>query len=155
MPCTSRLAAKCSAGLLGQKLALRAALHAPVWLPVHRTQPGRAAHHCTLHAGFEGVERVPSMFVLLGNFQSYACSSASTDYAAVGDNFSALASLLAAFPRIMARACPALVLPCGAASHHESCGRHCRLCTLMTGNDGAKRRMWAAVGWSMVRSVDA
>lgn len=53
--------------------------------------------------GFEGVERVPSMFVLLGNFQSFACASASTDYAAVAENFGALAQLLASFPRIMVR----------------------------------------------------
>jgi hypothetical protein len=43
------------------------------------------------------------MFVLLGNFQSFACSSASTDYASVKDNFAALAALLASFPRIMVR----------------------------------------------------
>jgi hypothetical protein len=46
------------------------------------------------------MERVPSMFVLLGSFQSYACNSASTDYAAVKDNFRALADLLAGFSRI-------------------------------------------------------
>lgn len=40
------------------------------------------------------------MFVLLGSFQSFACNSASTDYAAVKDNFSALADLLSGFSRI-------------------------------------------------------
>ncbi|EIE23695.1 DNA polymerase epsilon, subunit B [Coccomyxa subellipsoidea C-169] len=52
--------------------------------------------------GFEGLERVPSMFVLLGNFQSFSCNAASTDYAALKDNFGALAGTLASFPRIRA-----------------------------------------------------
>ena len=43
------------------------------------------------------------MFVLMGNFQSFACSSASTDYAAIKANFGALAALLASFPRIVVR----------------------------------------------------
>ena len=58
---------------------------------------------CNPCAGFEGLERVPSMFVLMGNFQSFACSSASTDYAAIKANFGALAALLASFPRIVVR----------------------------------------------------
>jgi hypothetical protein len=57
-----------------------------------------------LGAGFEGLERIPSMFVLLGSFQSYACASASTDYGAVKDNFAALADALEGFSRIKVRA---------------------------------------------------
>ena len=53
-----------------------------------------------LCAGFEGLERVPSMFVLLGNFQSFSCNAASTDYSAVKDNFAALAEVISSFPRI-------------------------------------------------------
>ena len=53
-----------------------------------------------LGAGFEGLERVPSMFVLLGNFQSFSCNAASTDYPALKDNFAALAEVIASFPRI-------------------------------------------------------
>ena len=65
--------------------------------PAARCPPPVLLQPCT---GFEGLERVPSMFVLMGNFQSFACSSASTDYAAIRDNFGALAALLASFPRI-------------------------------------------------------
>ncbi len=43
------------------------------------------------------------MFVLLGNFQSFSCNAASTDYAALKDNFGALAETLASFPRIRVR----------------------------------------------------
>ncbi len=31
--------------------------------------------------GFESLERVPSMFVLMGSFQSFSCNAATTDYA--------------------------------------------------------------------------
>lgn len=46
------------------------------------------------------MERVPSMFVLLGSFQSFSCNATSTDYTSIKDNFAALAELLAGFPRI-------------------------------------------------------
>jgi hypothetical protein len=45
------------------------------------------------------------MFVLLGNFQSFSCNAASTDYPALKDNFAALAEVIASFPRI--RVCAA------------------------------------------------
>ena len=46
------------------------------------------------HAGFESLETVPAVFVFMGNFQSYPATSASTDYDAVKQNFSALAAVL-------------------------------------------------------------
>lgn len=51
-------------------------------------------------AGFEGLDRVPSMFVLMGSFQSFSCQAATTDYAAVKANFTALAQLISGFTRI-------------------------------------------------------
>ena len=55
-------------------------------------------------AGFEGLERVPSMFVLMGSFQSFSCNAATTDYAAVKANFTALAQLISEFTRITVHA---------------------------------------------------
>ena len=41
------------------------------------------------------------MFVLMGNFNSSACTGASCDYGAVRSNFGLLAGLLSRFPRIL------------------------------------------------------
>ena len=43
------------------------------------------------------------MFVLMGNFQSYPATSATTDYDAVRQNFSALASVLQRHRRLVVR----------------------------------------------------
>jgi len=51
-------------------------------------------------AGFESLDRVPSMFVLMGSFQSFSCNAATTDYAGVKANFTALAQLINDFTRI-------------------------------------------------------
>ncbi len=40
------------------------------------------------------------MFVLMGSFQSFSCGAATTDYASVKANFTALAQLIAGFTRI-------------------------------------------------------
>ncbi len=40
------------------------------------------------------------MFVLMGSFQSFSCNAATTDYAAVKTNFTALAQLISEFTRI-------------------------------------------------------
>ena len=40
------------------------------------------------------------MFVLMGSFQSFSCGAATSDYAAVKANFTALAQLIAGFTRI-------------------------------------------------------
>ena len=53
--------------------------------------------------GFESLERVPSMFVLMGSFQSFSCNAATTDYAGVKANFTALAQLINDFTRISVR----------------------------------------------------
>ena len=43
------------------------------------------------------------MFVLMGSFQSFSCNAATTDYAAVKANFTALAQLISEFTRIAVR----------------------------------------------------
>ena len=43
------------------------------------------------------------MFVLMGSFQSFSCGAATTDYASVKANFTALAQLIARFTRITVR----------------------------------------------------
>ncbi|KAK9814165.1 hypothetical protein WJX72_001491 [[Myrmecia] bisecta] len=53
-----------------------------------------------LLTGYEMMENVPSLFVLMGNFQSYSCASASTDYTAIRENFSSLAAALSQHRRI-------------------------------------------------------
>ena len=70
----------------------------------------------TVAAGFEGMDTVPRMFVLMGNFQSYSATSATTDYDAVRQNFSALASVLQRHRRLVVR-------PCG----RPECPRQCAL----------------------------
>ncbi len=44
------------------------------------------------------------MFVLMGSFQSFSCNAATTDYAAVKANFTALAQLISEFTRITVHA---------------------------------------------------
>ncbi|CAK0783094.1 hypothetical protein CVIRNUC_006289 [Coccomyxa viridis] len=63
----------------------------------------KPATHDRLRAifeGFEQLDQVPSMFVLMGSFQSFSCGAATTDYASVKANFTALAQLIAGFTRI-------------------------------------------------------
>ena len=50
------------------------------------------------------------MFVLMGSFQSFSCNAATTDYAAVKANFTALAQLISDFARIAVRMTPGI--PC-------------------------------------------
>jgi hypothetical protein len=57
-------------------------------------------------AGFEELDTVPRMFVLMGNFQSYPATLATTDYDAVRQNFSALASVLQRHRRLVVQAMP-------------------------------------------------
>ena len=79
-------------------------------------------------AGFEGLERVPSMFVLMGSFQSFSCNAATTDYAAIKANFTALAQLISEFTRITVRdtlrrlppALPHLHVACALTQSHHS-----------------------------------
>jgi len=49
------------------------------------------------------MDTVPRMFVLMGNFQSYSATSATTDYDAVRQNFSALAGVLQRHKRLVVR----------------------------------------------------
>ena len=63
------------------------------------------------------MDTVPRMFVLMGNFQSYSATSATTDYDAVRQNFSALAGVLQRHKRLVVRA------PAGAsAARNSGCG---------------------------------
>ena len=52
------------------------------------------------------MDSVPAVFVLMGNFQSYSATSATTDYAAIKQNFSALAAALQRHRRLTVRSCP-------------------------------------------------
>lgn len=55
--------------------------------------------------GFESLETVPAVFVFMGNFQSFSATSASTDYDAIKQNFSALAAVLQRHRRLVVRPC--------------------------------------------------
>ena len=59
------------------------------------------------------------MFVLMGTFQSFSCGAATTDYAAVKANFTALAELIAGFTRIKVSLSftPSNSLHCAARRH--------------------------------------
>ncbi len=52
-------------------------------------------------AGYEQLEELPTLMLLMGNFQSAACAA---DAAAARDTFAALAATLLRFPRLQARA---------------------------------------------------
>ena len=56
--------------------------------------------NCSI-AGFESLEQLPSLFVLMGNFHSFSCTAASTDYAAVKANFASFGMMLSQHERIM------------------------------------------------------
>ena len=68
------------------------------------------------------------MFVLMGSFQSFYCNAATTDYAAVKANFTALAQLISEFTRITVRdtrrrlalALPHLPVACALTHPHHS-----------------------------------
>ena len=50
--------------------------------------------------GYESMEVVPSLFVLMGNFCSYPCNLASHDFAELRGQFAQLGALIASHPRI-------------------------------------------------------
>lgn len=51
-------------------------------------------------AGFEGLDTVPSTFVLMGNFSSQPTTTASTDYSAIKEQFKSLANIIVQYPRL-------------------------------------------------------
>ena len=58
-------------------------------------------HFCLLpHIGFDKLDTVPSSFVLMGNFQSQPATTASTDYAAIRDQFKSLAGIISQYHRL-------------------------------------------------------
>ncbi|KAL3133858.1 hypothetical protein ABBQ32_008325 [Trebouxia sp. C0010 RCD-2024] len=50
--------------------------------------------------GFNGLDTVPSAFVLMGNFQSQPAPTASTDYSALRENFKTLGSIISQYQRL-------------------------------------------------------
>ncbi len=53
-----------------------------------------------MSAGFESVEEVPPVFVLLGDFQSFSCARANPDYRTIRENFKALGLVLSRHTRL-------------------------------------------------------
>jgi len=62
--------------------------------------------------GFDGLETVPSAFVLMGNFQSQPATTASTDYTVIREQFKSLAIVISRYQRLQV----------GHALHFTSCG---------------------------------
>ncbi len=50
--------------------------------------------------GFDGLDTVPSAFVLMGNFQSQPATTASTDYIVVREQFKSLAIVISRYQRL-------------------------------------------------------
>lgn len=69
--------------------------------------PRLSIHHVTndflLCTGFEDAEVLPKLFVLMGDFTSDAAGGTGAGFAAVRENFNALAALLRTFRRIRVR----------------------------------------------------
>lgn len=62
---------------------------------MHRHEP--PARHGVCTAGYEQLEELPTVMVLMGNFHSTTCVA---DAAAMKENFSALAATILRFPRL-------------------------------------------------------
>lgn len=54
----------------------------------------------TIFAGFDGLDTVPSTFVLMGNFQSQPATTGNTDYSTIKENFKALARIISQYQRL-------------------------------------------------------
>ena len=50
--------------------------------------------------GFDGLDTVPSAFVLMGNFQSQPATTASTDYTLIREQFKSLANIISQYQRL-------------------------------------------------------
>lgn len=50
--------------------------------------------------GFDGLDTVPSAFVLMGNFQSQPATTASTDYTLIREQFKSLADVISRYQRL-------------------------------------------------------
>ena len=75
--------------------------------------------------GFDGLDTVPSAFVLMGNFQSQPATTASTDYSAIREQFKTLASIISQYQRLQVT-CQAFCF--NARRHPPSlCTSYCRL----------------------------
>ena len=59
--------------------------------------------HLYVCAGFDGLEVVPSAFVLMGNFQSQPATSANVDYSVIKEQFKSLAHIIAQYQRLQVR----------------------------------------------------
>ena len=60
----------------------------------------RFALTATFFTGYNGLDTVPSAFVLMGNFQSQPATTASTDYSAIRENFKTLGSIISQYQRL-------------------------------------------------------
>ncbi|KAL0045501.1 hypothetical protein WJX82_008463 [Trebouxia sp. C0006] len=67
-----------------------------VWLD----KPSTLDHLHTVFAGFDGLDTVPSAFVLMGNFQSQPATTASTDYTLIREQFKSLANVISRYQRL-------------------------------------------------------
>ncbi len=65
--------------------------------------------------GFDGLDTVPSAFVLMGNFQSQPATTASTDYTLIREQFKSLANVISRYQRLQV----------GDALQFTSCGCLC------------------------------
>lgn len=79
------------------------------------------------YAVYEEQEELPSIFVLMGNFHSFPCTTATTNYAALRDDFSALGTVLSKHTRIMVRVLSVSVTP-----YRAACVREARFSMLKT-----------------------
>ena len=50
--------------------------------------------------GFNGMDTVPSAFVLMGNFQSQPATTASTDYSVIREQFKSLATVISQYQHL-------------------------------------------------------
>ena len=93
------------------------------------------------HAGFESLETVPAVFVFMGNFQSYPATSASTDYDAVKQNFSALAAVLQRHRRLVVSVTPHPAHTLPESRRGRAPNRSCCIVGMVIRND--PRQGWA------------
>lgn len=86
--------------------ALHAASICGPWPPTpaaHHTQPPSPACRLPLPPGFSQLEQPPSLFVLMGNFQSYDANAGAAHHARLREHFAALGRLINQHPAVRVR----------------------------------------------------
>ncbi|KAK9848386.1 hypothetical protein WJX84_000167 [Apatococcus fuscideae] len=76
--------------------AARIVVLSELWLD----QAGTLESIDAILTGFESMEEVPPVFVLLGDFQSFSCARVNPDYRIIQENFKALSSVLGRHTRL-------------------------------------------------------